>query len=131
MITTRFAEATSRVSSTQRKVWTITALVFAICAIAGCDSEADRQAEIANGEDPLQALGATVESTRYTTVFWTQQADSNPLLFARARAVCDAQWASNSGQKVNCGAVAAAVFEHSGRRTAPKRPRRDPRTMVP
>jgi hypothetical protein len=109
----------------------IVALVAVGCALGGCDSEADRQAELANGDDPLKALGATVESTRYTAAFWTQQADSNPSLFARARAVCDAQWASNSGQKVNCGAVAAAVFEHSGRRVAPKRPRRDPSTMVP
>ena len=128
---TPFAEAPRRVSPARRQSWRIVALVAAVCAIGGCDSEADRQAELANGDDPLKALGATVESTRYTTAFWTRQGDSNPLLFARARAICDAQWTSNSGQKVNCGAVAAAVFEHSGRRTAPKRPRRDPRTMGP
>ena len=128
---TPFAEAPSRVPRARRRLWGIVALVAAFYAIGACSSEADRQAELANGDDPLKALGATVESTRYTTAFWTQQADSYPLLFARARAFCDAQWASNSGQKANCGAVTAAVFEHSGRRTAPKRPRRDPRTMVP
>ena len=128
---TPFVEAPRKVSPGGRQLWRIVELVAAVCAIGGCDSEADRQAELANGADPLKALGATIESTRYTTAFWTQQADSNPSLFARARAVCDSQWASNSGQKVNCGAVAAAVFEHSGRRTAPKRARRDPRTMGP
>ena len=128
---TPLAETPRRLSPACRRLRGIVALVAAVCAIGGCDSEADRQAELANGADPLQALGAMVESTRYTAAFWTQQADSNPSLFARARAFCDSQWASNSGQKVNCGAVAAAVFEHSGHRAAPKRPRRDPRTMVP
>ena len=97
-------------------------------AIAGCTSEADRQANLANGDEPLAALAAAVESTRYTAAYWSQQADSNPTLFARARAYCDSQWASNSGQKVNCAAVAAATFESSGRRTPPRRPRREPPT---
>ena len=111
---------------------TIRAVTFAIhAALAtemGCTSEADRQANLANGSDPLVALGATVESTRYSTTYWFQQADSNPTLFARARAYCDGQWATRSGQKVNCAAVSAAAFEQSGRRPALKRPRRDPRT---
>lgn len=102
---------------------------LALTAVAafgiGCRSEADRQAELANGGDPVAALGATVESMRYTTGYWVQQADSNPPLFARARAFCDAQWAGGAGQKVNCAAVAAAAFERSGRRPAPTRPRRD------
>jgi hypothetical protein len=130
-MTTSFAHETRRPSLARRRSWTIVTLVAAVYAMAGCHSEADRQVELANGNDPLQALGATVESTRYTAAFWTQQADSNPSLFARARVICDGQWASDSGQKVNCGAVAAAVFEHSGRRAGPKRARRDPRMMVP
>ena len=97
----------------------------------GCGSEADRQRDMANGTDPLAALGATVESTRYSTAYWSQQADSNPALFARARAYCDAQWASSSGQKVNCAAVSAAQFDLFGRGPAPKRPRRDPRSSTP
>ena len=128
---TPFVAAPRRLSPARRRLRGIVSLVAAFCAIGGCVSQSEREAELANGADPLKALGATVESTRYTAAFWTQQADSNPSLFARARAVCDSQWASNSGQKVNCGAVAAAVFEHSGRRTAPKRARRDPRTMGP
>ena len=104
------------------------AALVALAANTGCVSETDRQADLANGSDPLAALGATVESTRYTTAYWAQKADSNPALFARARAYCDAQWASGSGQKVNCAAVSAAAFEQSGRRPVPNRPRRDPRT---
>jgi hypothetical protein len=107
------------------------AALLALAANTGCVSETDRQADLANGSDPLAALGATVESTRYTTAYWSQKADSNPALFARARAYCDAQWVSGSGQKVNCSAVSAAAFEQSGRRPAPKRPRRDPRTLRP
>ena len=107
------------------------AALTALVTITGCASETDRQADLANGRDPLAALGATVESTRYTTAYWSQQADSNPTLFARARAYCDAQWSTDSGQKVNCAAVAAAAFEQSGRRPAPKRPRRDPRISRP
>ena len=114
---------------------TIRAVTFAtLGALAtgvGCTSEADRQADLANDSDPLAALAATVESTRYTTAYWSQQTDSNPTLFARARAYCDAQWATASGQKVNCAAVSAAAFEQSGRRPAPKRARRDPRTSGP
>ena len=106
----------------------IFATLAALAAEMGCTSEADRQADLANGSDPLAALGATAESTRYSTTYWSQQADSNPTLFARARAYCDAQWATGSGQKVNCAAVSAAAFEQSGRRPALKRPRRDPRT---
>ena len=106
------------------------AALLALATNTGCMSESD-QADLANGSDPLAALGATVESTRYTTAYWTQKADSNPALFARARAYCAAQWASGSGQKVNCAAVSAAAFEQSGKRPAPKRPRRDPRTSGP
>lgn len=107
------------------------AALTALVTITGCASETDGQVDLANGNDPLAALGATVESARYTTAYWIQKADSNPTLFARARAYCDAQWASGSGQKVNCAAVSAAAFEQSGRRLAPKRPRRDPRTSGP
>ena len=126
-----FTNTSHRAYRARRWPWGTAALLIAVVLVTGCDSEADRQTELANGDDPIAALGSTIESTRYTTAFWTQQADSNPSLFARARAFCDAQWASNSGQRVNCGAVSAAAFEHLGRRTAPKRPRRDPRTMGP
>jgi hypothetical protein len=128
----RFANTSSQPRaglSTIRAV--IFAAVVALTTETGCTSEADRQADLANGSDPLAALGATTESTRYTTAYWSQQADSNPALFARARAYCDAQWASGSGQRVNCAAVSAAAFEQSGRRPAPKRSRRDPRASGP
>jgi hypothetical protein len=108
----------------------ILAAVAGLATETGCTSEADWQADLANGSNPLAALGATVESTRYTTAYWSQQADSNPTLFARARAYCDAQWAAGSGRKVNCAAVSAAAFEKAGRRVAPKRQRRDPRTSA-
>ena len=128
----RFANTSgrSRVGLPTTRAVTFATFATLVTAI-GCGSETERQADLANGTDPLAALGATVESTRYTTAYWSQQADSNPTLFARARAYCDAQWATDSGQKVNCAAVSAAAFEQSGRRPTPKRPRRDPRTSGP
>ena len=128
----RFANTRDRSRAGLPRIRAVTfATLTALAAEMGCASETERQADLANGSDPLAALGATVESTRYTTAYWSQQADSNPTLFARARAYCDAQWATDSGQKVNCAAVSAAAFEHSGRRPPPKRLRRDPRTSGP
>ena len=128
----RFPNTRSKLRAGLPSIQAVTFAAFgALATNAGCVSEADRQADLANGSDPLAALGATVESTRYTTSYWIQKADSNPTLFARARAYCDAQWASGSGQKVNCAAVSAAAFEQSGRRPAPKRTRRDPRASGP
>ena len=128
----RFANTRAELRAGLPSIEAVTfAALAALATNTGCVSEADRHADLANGSDPLAALGATVESTRYTTAYWSQKADSNPTLFARARAYCDAQWASGSGQKVNCAAVSAAAFEQTGRRPAPKRPRRDPRTSGP
>ena len=128
----RFANTRAELRGALPTIRAVTLAALAVLVSSmGCASETDRQADLANGSDPLAALRATVESTRYTTGYWTQKADSNPTLFARARAYCDAQWASGSGQKVNCAAVSAAAFEQSGRRPAPKRPRRDPRTLRP
>ena len=127
-----FANGSSQLRAGLRKIRAVFfAALAALATETACTSEADRQADLANGSDPLAALGATVESTRYTTAYWSQQGDSNPTLFARARAYCDAQWATGSGQRVNCAAVSAAAFEQSGRRPAPKRTRRDPRTSGP
>ena len=128
----RFANTSGRPRGRLPTIRAVTlATLGAFAADIGCASETDRQAELANGSDPLAALGATVESTVYTTAYWTRQGDSNATLFVRARAYCDAQWAIGSGQKVNCAAVSAAAFEQSGRRSGPKRPRRDPRTSGP
>jgi hypothetical protein len=101
---------------------TLAALVLSSCRGAG-------DAAIANGDDPLAALTVDVESTRYTTRYWSTQADSNPTLWSKAQAYCEQQRAASSGQKVNCGAVLSAKFERGGRSSAPARPRRDPQAM--
>ena len=104
-------------------VGSLAASVLSSCRGAASD------AAIANGDDPLAALTVDVESTRYTTRYWSTQADSNPTLWSKAQAYCEQQRAASSGQKVNCGAVLAAKFERGGRSSAPVRARRDPQRM--
>lgn len=72
---------------------------------SGCKSQQDQQADIANGPDPIAALSADVESTRYGSAYWSAQSDSNTPLWRRAKDFCAANAVTASGQKVNCGAV--------------------------
>ena len=104
-------------------VATLAAMVLSSCRGAASD------AAVANGDDPLAALTVDIESTRYTTRYWSTQADSNPTLWSKAQAYCEQQRAASSGQKVNCGAVLSAKFERGGRSSTPARPRRDPQAM--
>ena len=101
---------------------------LAAAVLSSCRGAAG-DAAIANGDDPLAALTVDIESTRYTTRYWSTQADSNPTLWSKAQAYCEQQRAASSGQKVNCGAVLAAKFERGGRSSAPVRSRRDPQRM--
>lgn len=72
---------------------------------AGCKFQQESQAEIANGPDPVAALSADVESTRYGSAYWSQQSDSNTALWQQAKDYCAKNAVTASGQKVNCGAV--------------------------
>lgn len=93
-----------------------------LCAMTACTSKQQRQADLANGDDPLQALAADAPSTRYGSAFWAQQSDSNTDLWRKAQAYCAQYGVSARGQKVNCGAVSAARYEETARhpeRSAP------------
>lgn len=91
-----------------------TAIVL-LCTVASCKSKQDQQADLANGDDPLQALTANVQSTRYGTAYWTQQSDSNTETWRKAKEYCARNGVNSQGQKVNCGAVAAAQYEETAR----------------
>lgn len=87
---------------------------------SACNSPQERQADIANGPDPLAALAAEVESTRYGSAYWSQQSDSNTSLWQRAKDYCAQNAVTANGQKVNCGAVMAVsgteTIRHPDRR---------------
>ena len=59
-------------------------------------------AEIANGDDPLQALAADHPSSRYTSAYWTQKMSEDPGLWTRAVSYCAE---NNNAEHPNCAAV--------------------------
>ena len=67
--------------------------------VVGC---ADADEEIANGEDPLQALTVAHRSDRYGSTYWTQTSIADSALWAQAMAYCEGK---SSGDHPNCDAV--------------------------
>lgn len=47
------------------------------------------QEELANGDDPIASLGATVRSHRYGEQYWKEQRDSHTEPWQRALAYCE------------------------------------------
>jgi hypothetical protein len=90
--------------------------------VGACKSDRERQADIANGDDPLQALTANVQSTRYGRAFWLSQSDSNTALWQRARTYCEQNAVTPQGEKVNCGAVVAVAREETARHPDRRKP---------
>jgi hypothetical protein len=86
-----------------------------ILALGACTSKSQQEADVANGDDPIAALDANVESTRYGTAYWTQQADSNTQTWQRAKDYCVRNGVTAQGQKVNCAPVMAARYEETAR----------------
>lgn len=75
-----------------------TLTLFSILLVGCTESEAD----IANGDDPLQALTVAQRSERYETSFWTQTSVRDPELWGQATAYCEGK--SDAGYP-NCAAV--------------------------
>jgi hypothetical protein len=108
-----------------RTAWTVATVLVPVTLAAGtiaCRSRAEREAELANGDDPLAALRASVSSTRYTTRYWTATAQRDAHLWSRAQAYCEERRASSQGDEPNCAAVEAARFEFAGRAVRPAVP---------
>jgi len=65
------------------------------------------QEEIANGDDPIAALGSTVQSSRYGPAYWRQQLEADSALWKEALAFCaDSQRADYP----NCESVKSTEF---------------------
>lgn len=99
----------------------VVSIAVALGASQGCRSRAEREADIANGADPLAALTVFAVSTRYTTAYWLTQAQSDTALWNRARTYCVQQRSAAQGAKPNCAAVNDAEFELAGRSVRPGR----------
>jgi hypothetical protein len=98
-----------------RRVLMTAAAITALSLPASCTSTRDAQAELADGDDPIATLTADVRSTRYGAAYWTQQSDSNTETWRKAKEYCARSGVTAHGQKVNCGAVAAAEHEETAR----------------
>lgn len=77
---------------------TVTILVLGL-ALVGCRAS---DADIANGDDPIEALAVPHRSDRYTTTYWTQKSRSDVELWRQAVAFCEDK---NDGDHPNCDAV--------------------------
>lgn len=77
---------------------------LAALLLTGCSKT---QEEIANGDDPIAALEATMPSARYTDAYWMQQAETTPARYAEAVQVCEG---ADLGERPNCATVASAKW---------------------
>lgn len=73
--------------------------VASLLLFGACQSSEE---DIANGDDPIRALSATVPSTRYTQGYWVQQSENRSEMWQRARATCQN---TDLGTKPNCALV--------------------------
>ena len=100
----------------------LTAGLFCALLGTGCRSQAEREADIANGDDPMAALAVSATSTRYTTRYWVTQAEQKTPIWERGRTYCEQQRSAAQGAKPNCGALFDAQLEIAGREVRPPRP---------
>lgn len=79
--------------------------IFAAAAalLAGCSP---RPEDVANGDDPIKALSASVLSTRYQGPYWVQQRQAKSDVWQQAVAYCTPE---RVREYPNCQPVAAAA----------------------
>lgn len=121
------ARATSRIgqlsASRSARGVRLAAVLGMMGAATACRSQAEREADIANGDDPLAALTVSAPSTRYTTRYWLTQVEHDPTLWANGAAYCEQQRSAAVGTKPNCAAVYEAQSDLSVRKLRPPRAR--------
>jgi hypothetical protein len=98
------------------------ALTVALLVGVGCTRARDKEADLANGDRPLDALTANVASTRYGDAYWARQSDSNTAVWQEAKAYCERSGVTAAEQKVNCGPVMAARYEETARHPERRKP---------
>lgn len=79
----------------------LTLVVPLAIAVLGCQPKAE---DVANGDDPIAALGVPVRSTRYDGPYWQQQRLAASDVWRRAVAACTPDQAP---QRPNCEPVVA------------------------
>lgn len=73
--------------------------IASLLVIGACQPSEE---DIANGDDPVRALSATVPSTRYAQAYWVQQSENRSEVWQRARATCQN---ADLGERPNCSLV--------------------------
>ena len=81
----------------------LTLPLIALAAAAAC---APRPEDVANGDDPLQALSSTAQSTRYQGPYWVEQRRLKSELWRQATTYCTPE---RTRELPNCRPVAAAA----------------------
>jgi hypothetical protein len=103
---------TTRRLFTRRSLAGIVIVTTMLGAVPGCTRGSP--AKDADGDDPIKALDAPVESTRYTHDFWFDQARRQTAVWDSAYRTCSAYWTHQDGSRPNCGHVYTANFAHAG-----------------
>jgi hypothetical protein len=80
---------------------------FALAAAAALIACGPSEEELANGDDPLTALEATVESSRYGASYWTEQMTAKTQVWAAALAYCEP---AERADYPNCKTVRSVRF---------------------
>ena len=84
------------------------AVTAVVLLLTGCKPS---QEDIANGDDPVAALSATVRSTRYDAPYWAEQRRTQTPVWRQATALCTAERAP---QHPNCQPVIANASAEQG-----------------
>lgn len=97
-------------------------LVVALGLLAGCRTAAET--DVANGDDPIAALGAHVPSTRYGRAYWARVAQSpagtDSALWARAQVACRG---AQAAERPNCADVQLTAMYQGQSQMPARRPR--------
>jgi hypothetical protein len=79
-------------------------LVLGVVLLLGCRASEE---DLANGDDPIAALGATVESSRYGEKYWQEQIQADSDVWREAVAYCAD---SERANYPNCEVVNRVAF---------------------
>jgi hypothetical protein len=79
-------------------------LALATLLLSACGPS---QEQLANGDDPIAALGSTVESSRYGAKYWTEQMNAASDTWTRAIAYCEP---AEHADYPNCKTVRSVKF---------------------
>ncbi len=85
----------------------LVALTFSAAVALLLSACGPSQEKLANGDDPIAALRATVESSRYGAKYWTEQMTTATELWTKAVAYCEP---AEHADYPNCKTVRSVKF---------------------